>query len=79
MNYTQKKSFLIQLKTNAAIIHWLAEAAEKNFEGNDIFDRLETIADLADDLAEDARAISMKFDPANNDEDKETEQEAANG
>ena len=62
MNYTEKRANLIQLKTNAAVIHWLAEAAENNSE-HDILERLDTIAELAEQLAEDARELSYKLDP----------------
>ena len=61
MNYTLKKSGLIQIKQNAAVIHWLSESAENNVEADDIPDRLETIAELAEQLAEDARKQAEQF------------------
>lgn len=61
MNYTIKKSGLIQIKQNAAVIHWLSESAENNVEADDIPDRLETIAELAEQLAEDARKQAEQF------------------
>ena len=72
MNYTEKKSNLIQLKQNAAIIHWLVEAAENNVEADDISERLETIGDLAEQFAEDARVLAANIaDPTRNTENKE--------
>ena len=73
MNYSEKKSNLIQLKTNAAVIHWLSEAAENNVEADDISERLETIADLAEQLAEDARELVYKLDPHANPGNANTE------
>ncbi|MBQ7731433.1 MAG: hypothetical protein IJT68_06310 [Lentisphaeria bacterium] len=61
MNYTIKKTGLIQIKQNAAVIHWLSESAENNVEADDIPDRLETIAELAEQLAEDARKQAEQF------------------
>lgn len=46
---------LVQLHTDAQIIEWLTGSARAT--DGDIGDRLETIANLAEQLAEDARGL----------------------
>ena len=49
------RSDLVQLHTDSQVIEWLSGSARAT--DSDITDRLETIANLAEQLAEDARGL----------------------
>ena len=67
MNYTKQRAALIELEQHGAVLHWLTEAAKNN--ETDIIKKLETIGDLAEQFAEDARKLAANIaDPMRNTE-----------
>ena len=65
MNYTEQRAALVELEQHGAVIHWLTEAAKSN--ETDIIKKLETIGDLAEQLAEDAHELAARLqDPQHN-------------
>ena len=64
MNHIEQRAALIELVQHGAVIHWLTEAAKNN--DTDIINKLETIGDLAEQFAEDARELAANLDPQRN-------------
>ena len=75
MNYTEQRAALVELEQHGALIHWLAEATKH--DETDIIKKLDTLGDLAEQFAEDARELAARIaDPMRNTEN--TNMEAAN-